>query len=777
MRLLRRTLTGLLLVVGLAVLAAWLWLRSTLPAESGTVVVASLADSTRITFDSLGIPTITAASEADLYAALGYLHARDRFFQMDLMRRAAEGRLAELFGTRAVAADRAARDWELGVLARRANRETTPVEQRLLDAYSSGVNAWLAQGESSLEHRLLRLSAEPWRNEDTYAILLLEAKQLHNLGDERIRANALRAYGPGADSLMAPPWPEGAPLVIGARDERRGRNSAARRLGGSASNPRPSSLVSRPSSLVPQLSSAKGSNSWVISGSRTASGRPLLANDPHLPLGMPSIWYLAVLHAPGIDAEGVTIPGVPGIVIGRNRQIAWGMTASYVDDADEVVEEFSPDTARVRRSGGWAPVAMVAETLRVKDDSAVIYLRRRTGNGPVVQWIAGAPLTGVVRRWSGQDATPAGLLGSLALTRAQDWTSFRAALADVKAPTLGMTYADAAGHIGYTVAGGVPVRVDSGSGASGPGWTVDSAWQGYVPADELPFALDNAPFYVTSNNRIAGNEYSHFLSTAWASPYRAERIHAMLSADNSVSVTDAAKMQMDLVSVFAKRMKGVAARAAVNAGDSSAATTLERWDGSMRAELQAPTLFSRWDEAVQDELRRLPGASPATWAARHHWMLSDTIRLADGRVMSFDTLNTNAMRAALADPRAQWHWGRAHRLIERHPLGDIPVLGRLLRLNIGPVQVPGGDYTVNLCSSGGDSIPWTCTEGPSMRFIADMGNAAGAWFVLPSGESGNPLSSHYRDQFPLWRQGQLAWLQLLPDTATAAATLRLVPSQ
>lgn len=770
MRLLRRTLTGLLLVVGLAALAAWFWLRSTLPADSGTVVVASLADSTRITFDSLGIPTITAASEADLYAALGYLHARDRFFQMDLMRRAAEGRLAELFGPRAVSADRAARDWELGALARRASRETAPVEQRLLDAYSSGVNAWLAQGESSLEHRLLRLPARPWRNEDTYAILLLEAKQLHNLGDERIRANALRVYGPGADSLMAPPWPEGAPLVIGARDERRGRNSAARRFGGSASNPRPSSLVSRPSS-------ARGSNSWVISGSRTASGRPLLASDPHLPLGMPSIWYLAVLHAPGIDAEGVTIPGVPGIVIGRNRQIAWGMTASYVDDADEVLEEFSPDTARVRRPDGWKPVALVAETLRVKGDSDVTYVRRRTGNGPIVHWITGTPLTGLARRWSGQDATPTGLLAPLSLTKARDWTGFRAALADVKAPTLGMTYADAAGHIGYTVAGGVPVRADSGLGASRPGWTVDSVWQGYVPPGELPFALDSAPFYVTSNNRIVGNEYPHFLSTAWASPYRAERIGAMLSADDSVSVADAEGMQMDVVSDFALRMKSVAARAATSAGDSAAAVMLERWDGAMRADLEAPTLFRRWDEAVQDELRRLPGASPATWAARHHWMLSDTIRLADGRVMSFDTLNANAMRAALADPRARRQWGPAHRLIERHPLGDVPVLGRLLRLNIGPVEVPGGDYTVNLCSSGGDSIPWTCTEGPSMRFIADMDNDAGAWFVLPAGESGHPLARHYRDQFPLWRQGKLAWLQLQADSATAAATLWLVPGQ
>ncbi|HEU4760837.1 MAG TPA: penicillin acylase family protein [Gemmatimonadales bacterium] len=770
MRLLRPTVTGLLAVVALAALAAWLWLRSTVPANHGRALVAALQDSSHVAFDSLGIPIITATSEPDLYAALGFVHARDRFFQMELMRRAAEGRLAELFGTRAIEADRLARDWELGRLARRASERTPPDLRRLLDAYASGVNAWLEQGHSSLEHRLLRLPAERWRNEDTYAILLLEAKQLHNLGDERIRANAERLYGPGADSLLAPGWPVGAPVVIETRDE--GRESRDERQ-----TPNGERGTAHPSSLVPRPSSTKGSNSWVVAGSRTASGLPLLANDPHLPLGVPSIWYLAVLHAPGIDAEGATIPGVPGIVIGRNRDIAWGMTASYVDDADEVLEEFSVDTTRVRRPDGWAPVATVAETLRVKNDSAVTYQRRRTSNGPVVHWIAGTPLTGIALRWSGQDATPAGLLASLSLMKAHDWTGFRAALAGVRAPTLGMTYADRSGHIGYTVAGGVPVRDKSGTGASGPGWTVDSAWRGYVSPGEVPSALDGAPFFVTSNNRIIGDEYPYFLSTAWASPYRAERIRAMLTADSSVSVRDVAAMQMDVISVYAKHMKGVAARAAAGAGDSSAAQLLERWDGSMRADLSAPTLFWRWNDAVRTGLRRLPSASPSTWAAQYRWMLSDTIRLADGRVMVFDTLGITAMRAALADPRARWPWGRAHRLLQRHPLGDVPVLGRLLQLNIGPVEVPGGDYTVNLCTSGGDAIPWTCTEGPSMRFIADMGNHEGAWFILPAGQSGNPRSPHYRDQFPLWQQGKLAWLSLVPGTVAATDGLWLVPSR
>ncbi len=769
MRLIRRLLLGLLSVLILLALAAWLWLRSTVPQDNGTVALAPLVDSVQVRFDSLGVPTIRARSEADLYRALGYLHARDRFWQMDLMRRAAEGRLSELFGARAVAADRDARDWELGWLAQRAWAATAPADRELLVAYASGVNAWLGRGGTSLEHRLLRLVAEPWRAEDSYAILLLEAKQLHNLGDERIRANAVRLYGPGADSLMAPGWPEGVPVVMGSRDAR-----LRTRV------PRPSTLEARLSSLVPRSSfteSNRGSNSWVVGAARTASGAPLLANDPHLPLGVPSIWYLAVVHAPAIDAAGVTIPGVPGIVIGRNRDIAWGMTASYVDDVDEVEEEFSSDTSLVRRLHGWAPVSTVPETLRVKDRPDIPYARRRTSNGPVVRWLGGTPVHGVSRRWSGQDVTPAGLLASLRLMKARDWSSFRMALAAVRAPALGLTYADVAGHSGYQLAGGVPLRAEAHGGSSGPGWTTDSAWHGYVDFAALPAALDAAPYVVTSNNRIVGPGYRHFLSSAWASPYRAERIGAMLAADSSVTLADAAAMQMDVVSRFAIRARHVAAQAALEVGDTAAATSLERWDGAMRTSQAVPTLFWRWYTGLRTELHSLPATRPAALAAEHQWILTDTIHAADGSTIALDSLSRRAMRGALADPRSGWKWGRAHRLLQHHPLGDVPILGRLLRLDVGPVPAPGGDYTVDLCTSGGDRIPFTCTEGPSMRFLSEMVEGGPGYFILPTGQSGNPLSTHYRDQFPLWQAGRLARLELTGSGQDASPVLRLVPGR
>ena len=760
MRMVRRVVLAAAALAALLGLAGWVWLRATVPGMTGRDGLAGLDAPVRVTFDSLGIPAVTASSQTDLLQALGYLHARDRFFQMDLLRRAAEGRLAELVGARAVPLDQEAREWEMGRIARRAWAATPAADRQLIEAYARGVNAWLSTHPASLEHRLLRLPAERWSGADSYAILLLEAKQLHNQGDERIRAAALSRFGPGADTLLAPPYPDSAATVLdwpaGSVPPSAGGPARGAAEAGYWANAEP----------------ARGSNSWVVSGRRTASGRPILANDPHLPLTAPSIWYLAVLHAPGVDAEGATIPGVPGIVIGRNRAIAWGMTASYVDDVDEVPERFSPDTSRVRRKAGWEPVAVVAETIAVKGERARIYRRRRTSNGPVIRWTGDSEVRGIARRWTGQDAIAAGFIAVLGLMRARDWGSFRAAVGELAAPSLGMTYADTAGHIGYQLTGEVPVRADAGGGAAAPGWLTEGAWRGTVPFDSIPSALDPAPFIVTSNDRIVGRSYPYFLSSAWASPYRAERITELLAADSPATVRSLAGIQMDVQSRFAASARGVAARAAQALGQAAVASGLEQWDGGMRTGDSTPTLFWAWYRGVERHMAQVPGAAPATWAARHAWILSGVMRRAGGPPVPLDSLSEAAMREVLADPSSRLPWGRAHQLIQRHPLGGIPVLGRLLRLNLGPVPAEGGDYTVNLCTSGGERIPYQCTEGPSLRFIADMASDTG-YFVLPAGQSGNPMSRHYRDLYPLWRDGRLVPLALdaRPDSSRSALLL------
>jgi penicillin amidase len=735
MRLIRRLLAVLLLLVLLAILGAWVWLRSTLPPTSLDARALGEGDSVSVAFDSLGIPTIAAPSEADLFRTLGYIHARDRYWQMDLLRRAAEGRLAKLFGARAVDADRDARQWELGAIARRAWAGTADADRALFQAYADGVNHWLAQGESSLEHRLLRLPATPWRGEDSYAILLLEARELHNRGTESGRP------------VVA--WPDSTVTVLPAPAMPVTPQQAVRARG----------VAAAPTASGWQPERAIGSNSWVVSGSRTRSGRPILANDPHLPLNVPSIWYLAVLHAPGLDAEGVTIPGVPGIVIGRNRRIAWGMTASYVDDVDEVVERVSPDTSRVLLRDGWAPLEAVAETIQVRNAAPVIYRRYRTSNGPLVRWIAGDTLRAVARRWTGQDATGRSLAAASSLMRARDWTTFRAVLAQLQAPTLGMTYADVDGHIGYQLAGAVPLRDSAGqhSEAQGAG-----GWGHYLPFDEVPSSLDAAPFYVTSNNRIVGDWYPHFLSNAWASPYRAARITQLLDSARSIDVATTQAMEMDVVSLLARAALPLAIGSARAAGDSGAAHLLADWDGAMRADATAPTLFWRWFSELRLQLRAMPGSQGLSAEGIHRAIRTDSLSLGDGHVLALDSLSRVAMDAALRDPATPRSWGAAHQVLQRHPLGDIPFLGKLLRLNIGPAPAAGGDYTVNLCMSQGLTIPYTCTEGPSMRFVADLASSADAWFILPAGQSGHPLSPHYRDQFPLWRAGRLVRLSLAP---------------
>lgn len=770
---------SLALVVG----GARLWLSRGVASLGGREPVAGLVDSVTVLWDSLAVPHIVARSEPDLFAAIGYLHARDRMWEMDLLRHAAEGRLSELFGARTVATDRALRVLELRRIAQSVATHLTIEARRALAAYARGVNAWLAHGPRAPEFRLLGHTPEPWQPEQSIEIGRLEAWDLRTAGPELALGRAARRLGAAQGDALAPPDPDqdSAPTIV-PRGLWRGPPWPSRTSRGTGLAREPG--VGRGAGLASR-SRAPASNSWVLGPSRTASHKPILANDPHLTLRAPSIWYLVGAHAPGYEIVGGTIPGIPLVILGHTRRLAWGFTNAMVDDVDYFAEALSRDSSAYRTATGWEPLEVVAETVVVRGGPPLVYRRGRTADGPLIERPAGDSGPPLALRWVAQDVSDefGALLG---MARATDFAGFTAAVAGFRSPEQSVVYADTAGTIAYFLAGHVPLRRGlSGGAARGPGrgaatrpgdepqvgWTAVGKWQRYLTAAELPhFANPPEAFIVTANNRVIGGEYPFFLSGDWELPYRAQRIREMVWRDTAATVRSVAREQMDVVDLFCRSLAPRMAQAARRAGRGDLADRLAAWDGTMAADRTEPTLVWSWYRAL--ERRAFAAVSPRYRPAAplHRW-------LALGRSPWGDL--SELERAALEEVlpgAAVTPWGRAHYTIQGHPLGAVPVLRLLVGFDIGPEPSAGGNYTVNAATSDDSVAPFESTWGPSLRHVVDLaGVDGGGGFILPTGQSGHPFSPHYRDQTERWRRGELWLLPLDLERIGVVARLVLVP--
>jgi penicillin amidase len=553
---------------------------------------------------------------------------------------------------------------------------------------------------------------------------------------------------------------------------------------------------------------SRASNSWVIGPARSASGKPILANDPHLNLRAPSLWYLVAIESPTLRVAGGTIPGLPPVVLGHNRRIAWGLTNVEADDVDYVIERLTPDSSRVATPLGMVAVVEVRDTIRVRGAAPVPYTLRRTPNGPLVPRaeIAGPPGDGLVEavamRWTGHQPSDE-LTALLGVNRAGSWTEFLAAVALFRSPEQNWVYADVDGNIGYVTGGAIPVR-RSGTGLlPTPGWTGEGSWDRFLDFDELPRAFNPpAGFIVTANNRVVGPEYPWTMSRSWGAPYRAQRIVQLIgdgrSSDAPVTVTDprsagpsvrrspdsfsaddVARMQLDSLDLFAAWAKEIAAAAAERAGFGEQAAALRAWDGSAGTGSAGPTLFWVWYRLLQrysleDEL----GGGVAPSSRLHAWLRAggsswfDDVRTPE--VEDLAALATRAMREAvpMADGRT---WGAAHVTLGRHAMGDVKFLKAVLRLNTGPSPRAGSLYTVNVGEFGWFEPPFVTTHAASMRHVVDMADPDRGLFVVTSGQSGNPLSRRYRNQLPMWLKGDVLTVPLSAGRVEAAGILRLVP--
>ncbi|MBM3541619.1 MAG: penicillin acylase family protein, partial [Alphaproteobacteria bacterium] len=730
--------------------------------------------------DSHGIPLIEAASAADAYVALGFVHAQDRLWQMEVMRRVGAGRLSEVVGARAIDIDRLMRTLGPHRLAEESLSDLEPETRAALDSYAAGVNAFLATHRGALppEFILLDLKPEPWRPADSIVWGKLMAMQLSvDWREELLRARLAERLGTDAVEEL---WPA---------------DDAPRRA--SLAPPQMNHAWRLPEILDDVL--GKGaSNAWAVAPTRTATGRPILATDPHLGAQLPSQWYLARIRAPGLDLGGATAPGVPFLIIGHNGALGWAFTSSQADVEDLVAERTAPgDPTHYTGAGGERRAfATRTETIRVKAAAPIEMVVRASQNGPIVSdelkakdrlEDAGTVLALAAPYLRAPDRSPDALRR---MNAAASVAALEAALERFDALQQFVTYAHANGAIGFVAPGALPVR-RTGDGYWPANGTLGPAWTGRVPHAQLPRSADPAQgFIVNANSRPESSAI--FLARTWEEPYRLARAREILAAQRRHTPEDSAALQADTLSLAARDILAVALPMAGAPGDKLQATALDAlkaWDGTMAADKVEPLVYTAWMRALarrlfEDEL----GADfPAYWST-HPRVLIATLAGAgrwcdDARTSATEACAAQvqgALSDAVADLKrlhgadpSRWRWGKAHTVALKHTVfGRIPILSTLWGKSL---ELGGDSWTLLRAGtrfSADATAPFRAYHVASLRMIVDVGGFADSRFLIPTGQSGHPLSPHFLDLAERWRD--FAYLRL-PQEAGARA-LRLVPA-
>ncbi len=748
------------------------FLLGPLPSRRGQVVLPRLSAPVTARFDRQGVPHIRAVLELDAWRALGFLHAADRMFQMEIRRRAAAGRLAEIFGAVALPSDREARVNGYSALALRDWETVRSGERAVLEAYADGVNAFLSGQTPPLELRALSLTPEPWTPVDSLAFGRLMQDRLCTAdGPERGAFDDARRRGvTAAAALLAAEEPGASPIDP----------EVARVL---ADLPRATSV-----SRLDEDPAPAGSNAWALAGSRTASGKPLLAGDPHLAPERPGVWYASHLtSADGVDVVGLTLAGLPGIVIGHNGRVAWSLTMHQADDSDFYVEQIDWNKGLYRRGDSWEPLERTSETIHVKGAPDETVDVARTIHGPIVERIDDAKGFALARAFAPADL-PQGPRAFLEAAHAQNGGELVAAWAQFAGPSVNVCWADTSGGVGLKVAGAIPQRRSGTGRFPAPGWVEAYDWAGTIPADALPaIARPGESLVATANDDWRASGWRLPYPGVFAEPDRAERARALASSLHQATVADMRVMQTDVYSSYAARV--VAAIRALKLADPRAvraAAVLSSWDA--HADVRGP---SRLFFAFIKEARNEAGAS----GARVTWPILERMLEGTGAQAFWDDPSTPAVEMrrdrieralALAlvtveredgpDP-TRWFWGGLHRLVYKHLLAGALPATVARRLDYGPVALPGEWHTLAVAGFPLRGPSYDVIDAPSARLIVDLGNPDASRLVLPLGQSGQLFDRHAQDQLRAWSTGRdfpLPFTTAAVDAATIS-TVRFVP--
>ena len=806
-------ITGIVVVV--VATAIWWFVYRPLPKLDGSVVVAGLHSTVTVDRDKWGVPHIRAASVEDLAEAQGYVMAQDRLWQMDLLRRAARGQLSEVLGPATLKIDK---DFRLLNFSRAADRDMgmmQPDVRKVLEAYARGVNLYVQQHFNRLpiEFTLLNYKPSPWQPSDSLVIACYMYRTLTDTREEELGREVVTAkVGPELAKDLYSPDAAMDHFVVGG--SKAGKDPHATKkpdddpddqdemdsedvLKASLQNDSGLSAAGEPDLTSVLAEQAKtwlnesrqeirqslGSNNWVVSGEHTASGKPLLANDMHLELTLPPIWYEAHLTAPGWNVKGFALPGAPMVVVGHNDRIAWGFTNNGADVLDLYIEKFNPaDPDEYMVDGEWKKAEVYDEVIKVKgarDEHLRLVVTR---HGPVV---ARNGDKSYAMRWTVLE--PGALCNFYNwLGTAQNWSEFREIMKGIWGPGQNVVYADVDGNIGYILGARVPIRKKGHGEVPVPGDTDEYEWKGYIPFDELPQVFNpESGLIVTANARVVGPNYKPYITDHWEEPYRTARIYDLLRDRRNLRPEDMLKIETDTYSyphVFIAEQLAAAAKVAPPKDPRAQKLIQEakNWNGMADANSSVvtflnATLFQTLELILQPHLgkdmdqyhwRRVAFLQRVLTERPARWLPPD--------YQNYDQVLTAAADLALkklqerthdADPD-DWAWKRFNYLDMLHPIGREGILKKLLSITYQPQS--GTEWSPRAASRH---------HGPSERFVADLADWDDSIMLITGGESGQPGSEHYRDQFPYWYEGKAIYAAFsdAAEAKTKKHTLTLKP--
>jgi penicillin amidase len=736
--------------------------------------------------DSRSIPYIEAGNDRDLFFAQGFETARDRLWQMELLRRVARGELAELFGERVLEDDKRWRRFGFAEIARQSVPKLTPELKIALESYAAGVNAYidsLTDESTPLEFKVLRFKPRHWIPEDTVVVGKILSDALSTTWQFDVAREAIdKLPTEKKKDLLSNVTPYD--VILFGDDKKEDADKRIKSLAGvdidSLSDMARREETSRRNSLElvgMYAEDLAASNNWVVSGKRTVDGRPMLANDPHLQPNAPGIWHLVHLFAPGLRVAGVTFPGVPGVVLGHNEHIAWGATNVGPDVQDLYREEFN-DKGQYKTATGWENTVKRIETLKIRknplvpETEAVEYIVEETRNGVLIEAADGSRYA---LKWTARSPENQEFEAFFGFNRAKDWESFRKAASAYGGATQNFVYADVKGNIGWQTAGKVPIRKTGTGERIYAGASDDGQWLGYIPFDEMPRLYNpDGGIIMTANQRIVGTSYKYQqMSRDAAMPWRAKRILDLLEAKQKLSMDDFRSIQLDPynypVHMLAKQLLR---------GDGISQETrslIKEWDGMMKADSRAAVLINEIRNVI---VSKIAGDNktvlPQILREKLMWWIVEEkpARWLPSGFVSYDALIAAAdveARAALSkrfgEDANEWVWGKVFQSRFTHPLAAAPLVGAQWATPV--VGLDGSGQSPNVGSA------------VSMSLIASPGNWDATRHVIPLGQSGDPRSPHWKDQFEMWRTGAPAEFRFSEDAVKreAKSTAFLLPKK